>query len=91
MVGWDPDMRRDVPTAPVLAPQPKERKNLAAVREQHSHKKGLLYTCSGYPIEERPVTTRNMRSQLQSTLIWDCVAFSVAGHAELTALNPRML
>ena len=44
VLGWDPDMRGNVPTAPLLAPQPKVREITIGRRRAARLKKNASYT-----------------------------------------------
>ena len=50
-LGWDPNMRRDIPTAPLLAPQPKGReKNFGRRTTSRQKKEHILHGHVCFPV-----------------------------------------
>ena len=91
-LGWDSDMRCDVPTAPLLAPQPKVREKSSGAGEHHANKKSAYFIDKLQRIYEASHQVQDAVPQVRCTVNEDTrTAFLVVSIPilEKSRLGPR--
>ena len=87
VLGRDPDMRRNVPTAPLLAPQPKVRERTHSRRREAclKNKVQITHTHNGIALDE--MRSRAINMYCQFACLFFCAVVSIVGVGERDERN----